>query len=141
MVKNTIKLCRKFLLQKINENMKRKLVLKSFVHTRVWRHLCQILNFPLHYFVKTNQNTTKLSRRFFHLKINKNMSWKEGWSFGHRFPLYWQRLKGIVRWKNKTISWGNVNEFLHMKIVSECTNKGQNYPKNYKHGQNIRKKL
>ena len=55
MVKNTIKLCRKFILHKINKNMKRKPGVECFVLPRVWRYLRRIQNLQVHNFVKTDQ--------------------------------------------------------------------------------------
>ena len=37
--------------------------------------------------LKSNQNATKLCTRLFLHKINKNMPWKDRWSFGLRSPL------------------------------------------------------
>ena len=70
MVKNTIQLCRKFILHKINENMKRNnLCIGGYDVTCVKFKALQLYNF-----VKTDQNTTKLCTRFIHHKINRNMS-------------------------------------------------------------------
>ena len=45
MVKNTIKLCKRFFFHKINKNMQEKPAVECLVHSRVRLHLCQIQNF------------------------------------------------------------------------------------------------
>ena len=41
MIKNTIKLYRRFLLDKTNKKIRRKPEVKWFLHSQVWRHLTE----------------------------------------------------------------------------------------------------
>ena len=84
-VTNTIKLCRKFILHKINKNMKRKPGMKYIVHWQVWRHI----KFKLCNFI-TSLKLIKTPKTFvqssFFIKLIK-MCHKNSCSFGLRSPL------------------------------------------------------
>ena len=69
MVKNNIKLCRRFILH-LKKIMK-KPGAKCFVHSRVRLHLCQIKNLQLHNFTKTDQNTKNFVQVSFSIKLIK----------------------------------------------------------------------
>ena len=74
MVKNVTKLRRRFILYKINKNMKRKPAMKCFVYENGYEvTYTKFKTLQLHNFVKTDQNTTKLCTSFFLQKINKHI--------------------------------------------------------------------
>ena len=73
MVKNTMELCKRFFLHKINKNMQRKPRVKCFM-LRVDVINVKFKTLQLYNFVKTDQNATEFCTRLLLRKIMKSMS-------------------------------------------------------------------
>ena len=70
MVKNTVKICRKFIHHKINKNIKRKLGVKCFANEMM--SLASATNLMTS--LKLTKTPKNFVQRFFLHKINKNVS-------------------------------------------------------------------
>ena len=127
MVKNTIKVCRKFILRK-------KPALKCFLHLRVWFHLRQIRKLStLSKLMKTSQNFwqvyffIKLKNKELMAKVKLSPMWENYISQLCQNPEVNQEMK-LLHWWIKKMSYAEKLNKLEKKFTGE--EKKTNSPEN-----------